>query len=739
MPFNPDEYLAKKESAPPFNPDAYILNKSERNKGDEIQSVYPENVQDELGAGTRAALSFASGDEEKRAYLQKKFPGILLGQVNRGAKEAQDVVKLPGESLYRYIDKPGFTMTDIADFAGDIPAVGTGILSGIMAAPSGPGAIPAAMAGAGAGELARKAIGRELIGIPRKQTAGEDAADVAVVTGTGGLAQYGLNKLPALKEGAKKLFGLIPKGNIAKEATEAMVETGAKQVLPEETLFPQKVFEKALSPQSSKELTEKYGGQAAAKAGLKEYPTSQRLSEVVKNLPDLQYKPLPIHEQMLGDKTSYDILKLRKELPDEIGQALNNYEQLMKQEAQEKLFDVPRAVAGRDPLPKVEAGESLLQTVKGSYEAKKEALGPIFQQFDRTRLPKVEIIPILKDKLVVDLPRLKPYLDLDMETGNLVIRPFTPKMGITETAHSKLNTALQALNSPSLSFREMQNIREYLRQSIDPVNPKSTQILQDTRKSLLDFMDKLMTTYKPKADVKGAFRAYAQNEQYLEQFERIIGGKVDNLDQLLLANPERVLDRVFSSVNNAEVSKKLLGDQSFNQVASDYLASMLEKATDKGVLSSNKFMTQYRKKQDVLKRVLPKEVTSRVESLGDLMRIIPDAASPNTSGTAKASQILGSLAKGNPRKAGGDLLDLIKQGVQGKKASFELDAVLSNTPPKKGLLGRMKDAAEPVTNALTSPAGKQGTKGLLIKEASDSINKGFLERGKGKSRDKAQK
>jgi uncharacterized protein YxeA len=703
-------------------------------KPEDIPYVNSENVGDEIPMSTGAALSFGSNDAEKRGYLRQAYPGIEIGRIKGQKTDGSadtPVVKLPNEQRYRYINKPGPSLGDIAGLAGDIPGVAASVTGGLLGV--GAASVPGAAAGAAIGEAGRKLIGRELIGIPRGQSLTEDVVDVGIAGGIGGLFQGAANKVaPYAKGFLSRLSGKAAPEVVEESAKKAVktatvpVEATAKSVAvdaPEN--FIEKTVSKALPPKSASELVSKYG--AGSKFAEKiELPSAERLRQVEAILPDLEFKPLPPHHQMLKDKTSQSILRLRRELPDDIGQALSNYEQGMKREAQAKVGELIQGVTRRTPLSRIEAGESLLSQVKAMHETTKDALAPLFNRFDKARLPVTHVGPELQATLIRDIPKLKPYLHFEEGSRLIALKPFSPSMGITEGAYSKLKAVVQNLNNPKLGFRDLQNIREYLRQSLDPVNPKSTQVLSDFRKSMLNYMQDLMSEKGKNTQVKATFQKYAQNEQFLEQMERIMGGKVESFDQLLQANPDRVLDRIFLSSQNMDVARKLLGEQRFRPLVGDYLNGLVEKATDQGGLSANKLMSLYKQKRDIFRRALSKGESDRLEALVDYMRIIPDAPSPNPSGTGKATMILGGMKKaatGSLMDGGKDVIFGIQEALKGRNARAELDFLLGNIPPEKriGLIQR-------AINVSKDPYVQRAGKGLLIQEAQQGAQNGLLQK-----------
>ena len=626
------------------------------------QSPVPQG---ELGFGTRAKLSFMSNEQERRKAILQDYPGAKFS-----TWKDKTVVLLPGENSPRYIDDPSWipTMADVADFAGDI----TGMAGGIAgAAFAGPASIPGAMAGAAAGEAARKAIGRELIlgeDAYNPDTVKSDAADVAISAGAGGIGQFGANKVTGFlrrqaqnraaseigKNTGKKALAQSIEGTAGEPGQFAVTSGGqaaATQAEPPPVRINAEITdlptEAARSAQASapKNLDDlaAWHKVAEAKGQLPELPSAERLREVVRLLPDLEHKPLGAHYEMLKSRQNFDVHRVHlRTLPGQTRVQMDAYEQKMKNEITEKVGAMIDGLGNRPKLPKAEAGNQLMADVSEIYKAEKKRLGPLFEELKKTPIPEGAHESGLINRLAERAPGFGQALQFDNETGKLAMGPFRPDMGISRKAYTEMRQVVNSLNQESLSFQQMQRIREYLRKQIDPAKPGETQDLQAIRGAMLDHMEDLISANHPSANVRATFKQYAKNERLLEDFEKILGGKVEDFNALYLANPDQVLNRVFTNPNTVSRARELLGNEKFANLTGDFLNELRERAFDsaKNSLSVARFARELKMRKGVLEAAIGKEQYERLRALADLGKIIPDAEPINPSGTAKTGWIM---------------------------------------------------------------------------------------------------
>lgn len=169
------------------------------------QEMHPE-----ITAGTRLLLkNLSTSPEASAAYIRQEYPGMQVRTQN-----GQLQMKRPEEPVWRVLDPDtGFFSKDILNDAGDIIGdTTTGVLSGLAAtaaggaaAPSGPGAIAAAMGAGGASsaglEATRQKLGQRL-GIPQEMNWGDVGIQGAVGTAAPLLMGAGGAK-DVLKQGVK--------------------------------------------------------------------------------------------------------------------------------------------------------------------------------------------------------------------------------------------------------------------------------------------------------------------------------------------------------------------------------------------------------------------------------------------------------------------------------------------------------------------------------------------------------
>lgn len=149
---------------------------------------YATGVQD---AGIRGGFSFMSGDIEKSAFLDKKIGKDLWGKDSFGAyfvkPEGLAKIGIRSEKPVS-LDEQTLSRFDLADIAGDVPAIAGAVGGGLMA--SGIGAIPgmALTALGAAGGKGYAEAGKNLAGY-REQSAGQIAGDIAIEGATGGAGE----------------------------------------------------------------------------------------------------------------------------------------------------------------------------------------------------------------------------------------------------------------------------------------------------------------------------------------------------------------------------------------------------------------------------------------------------------------------------------------------------------------------------------------------------------------------
>lgn len=144
------------------------------------------------------------------------------------------------------------------------------------------------------------------------------------------------------------------------------------------------------------------------------------------------------------------------------------------------------------------------------------------------------------------------------EDGKMFLSKNAPRSGISDAEHGMLSRLIEDLND-GMSFKDIQNTRAFLRKAIDPANPGATVEIAKARSVLLSYLEGMAA--KGGDEVGRVFKAYAQNERSRESIEKIIGGKIESLDAMFAANPDRVVQKIFSNPNHAKVLGSYVGPE----------------------------------------------------------------------------------------------------------------------------------------------------------------------------------
>lgn len=109
-------------------------------------------------ASVRAGASFKSNPEERLSYVRE-----TLGAENVSTRQNGDIIwRRPGEKQWRAFDEAGFSLKDLADFAGDLPEIVGSIGGAVLGA--GGASVPGAALGGAAGNIVKQAISKMLGG-----------------------------------------------------------------------------------------------------------------------------------------------------------------------------------------------------------------------------------------------------------------------------------------------------------------------------------------------------------------------------------------------------------------------------------------------------------------------------------------------------------------------------------------------------------------------------------------------
>lgn len=427
-------------------------------------------------------------------------------------------------------------------------------------------------------------------------------------------------------------------------------------------------------------------------------PGKERLKEIVNTVPDLETKPLKYHFDMMENPKAMKELKLKFEnLPTSDAKKIAQYNQQIVDESTNKIGQTINDIAGQEPRTLSEAGNDFIGAVKDQYQKEKQALGPIFEEVKK-RAPVMNKTDA--HDLIIALgenTKIGKILEQSPETGKFTLGKNTPRTGLSDEEHRVLGRVIDDLND-GMRFDEIQKTREFLRKSIDPANPAAHAEVQKVRSIMLGKLEDMADKINP--EIGQTFRDYAINERSRESIEKIIGGSIDSLDRMYAANPEKVVQKIFSNPNYTQVVKNYVGPEKMNEMISSFVSSGLDKATDsaKG-FSPEKFRSWLKRNDNILSNNLPEETLNRLNALSDYgyygKRFLDEV---NPSGTAASLKEM--IEPGNifdRVKKRGVVGGIVSQGtdtvqdiIKSKNAKSNLDQLLGNKPIPKQPIDKTK-------------------------------------------------
>lgn len=472
------------------------------------------------------------------------------------------------------------------------------------------------------------------------------------------------------------------------------------------------------APQSLEELRT---WKPEANAG--ELVGKSRLQQIEKSVPDLQTKPLKYHYDMMENPKAMKELKLKFEnLPTKDAKQIAAYNLGMVNESASKIKNTVAELAGGEARSLGDAGNEFIDAAKTRYTSEREALGPMFEQIQSRASQMNQTAGRDLIQGIGANSKLGQLIKEDVKTGRLALSKNTPRTGLSDSEHSMLARVIDDLND-GMSFKEVQDTREFLRKAIDPANPGASSEIQKVRSILLGQLESMAG--KLGDDVGKTFKAYAVNERSREGVEKIIGGSIDSLDKMFAANPEKVVQKIFSNPNYTKVVSDYVGPEQMKRMSAAYIQQGIDKATDsaKG-FSPEKFRTWLKSNGTFLKANVDPKTAERLNALADYgyfgKRFLDEV---NPSGTA-ASILNGLEAKSFMQKIRQDGITSTIIGEVGSRANAAVNqrsAIRSvneamGAPKKPGLIDKINDIKVPDV----------GLKGKAVNAQRASVGSRFL-------------
>lgn len=435
-----------------------------------------------------------------------------------------------------------------------------------------------------------------------------------------------------------------------------------------------------------------------------------------------QFPMHPVQEEALTSKLAQDKYSALRDTAGKEGDAARMYEGAQRYEAGQKLDDAINNVSpGYKPTTDAyDAGTRLGGLARAGYEAGETADQPLWQKISQTPLaldkPQVGSAQAMEAALRATNPKIKPLLDSSGE-----LRPYSATLGIEKGTYRALKEQIAELGSKEVnSFDDLRNIRKQLDSKVDiAAQGQANNEIRALKKGAMDYIQDEVQKVQPGEEVRDLFKRKAIREEQRELMESAFKADMGSKEfgQMSNVEPDQALKKVFSHTNTVDALKNILGPDQFNKVLSDYLAvNKAASKTPEGLFSSNKFKTFLNKQRYPLDRAFdghPTNAYGVIHAATDKLRLLPDAASKNPSGTAKTFfNMLKNAGKegveglhwgptGALGHAAGSLKDGFAEVVEHRKNIKELNGLLEGSEKAKATaLNQFSQAQVPV-----SPSG----------------------------------
>ena len=426
--------------------------------------------------------------------------------------------------------------------------------------------------------------------------------------------------------------------------------------------------------------------------------------------------------------------------------ALRQYQTNQKYEGSQELL--PRYIQDIAPdealaTDATKGGQAAIDDFTKQYEANKIAESQNFNKLDAIQTTSVANPQDVLKGIFEDMPGAKNLLGVRAD-GSFFTRPWEATSGIEKGTYGQFKEIVKALNKDGLSIGEVRNLRETMRDmASDWTKPSQAAQVSALRKHLMSYMQDEIQKVLPDAQVRDFMRRYAVNEQNRGIIENIFGGSLSDKAKFGKAiEPEKVLPRIFSKLENVRAAKELLGD-SWNKTVANFLSHVHDSANDpiKG-FSSNNFSKTINDVKTGRGLIMDEalqgspEKLQKIRDVTTVLRALPDAPPGNPSGTAETlgllekarkwtsaflhpTQILGHIGEGV-----GNALDARAQRTAVDKMLNARDAATFDSKAEKynafgkiermqqSTIGTIKNGIKQILN----PEHISGAKGLLTQK-----------------------
>lgn len=452
-----------------------------------------------------------------------------------------------------------------------------------------------------------------------------------LVGGSLGALGHGLEVgIPALKSALKSFRGTSE--SVENAPASALIDNAANVVhdAPEAKI--------GVQPTSYQDIADRVKQSRYTGESL-DMPQKAVLQDAVGRV-EMQNPVHPLQLDSLSNQQARDAYKSAQELGTE-GGALRDYESLQKNELNSKTDTTIKDLSpGVEPAADaMEGGNRAIKILTDQYQAEKKAVAPLFEKFHDAQISTAGKLSKIIGKMSDEVPGVAKMFDTSSD--GLAIKKYNSGMGIDRDAYNAVKEVVEAIQeNPKANFKTLQDIRNGLKQHVDIfAQGQGPQQVRSLGKAMMDYMQEVVQEANPDLAVREAFKRYAINEQERQVIERAFRASVGTPEfgAISKIKPEHIGDRIFANSASVNAAKQILEPKAFNEILANWIAEAKAAATDKGAFSSNKFASWMRRNQDALNTAFKgnEGQLQRLKDLTTIMRILPDSASINPSGTAK--------------------------------------------------------------------------------------------------------
>jgi hypothetical protein len=555
----------------------------------------------DLGFVNRARYAIEPLESNRKALLVQEFGAENLMQDESG----NVYVRQNGE--FRPVNAEGFSVADVANFAGATPEmvgglVGTG--AGAVAG-AGVGSIPAAAglgaAGGALGSAARQGLSA-ILGTPQVATARERVAETGLSAGLGGLfggiGQGAKVAAPHIKkaggeaiEGVSKLFKKTPKDVDEKQVTDVVSEV-------------------KITPELAEDVTKLPGDEVLSREMVADQ--LQKLEGIAAR----QNLPRPTYAQAAGGRAIQAEGKIidtplvggsvRKQVDSQLAAVKKNLEK----------------IAGRfidEDSTADQVGIAVKETSKRIVDATKRTAQELYQKVDE----------IGANAMIGKKTLFNKYRDKAAELGLVRFdgkrELYSPETGLTPDEFKVLQDmffdhlgAIERTASPKIRFQGANAMRRTVNNMAEELagkNPNAARILKGFGKELDSTVEGILNREHKKLgevfkEANRKWAKYRDDDEFLGKF------LPDNI------GVEKVVKKMMNDSENIKRMKDLVGEGPVKEAGKSFVKDILSGLSKSGVARADSALSAIRKNATQIKEAIGEDAYENlVDNLYYLNRV----------------------------------------------------------------------------------------------------------------------